>query len=78
MNNDSRSVNIKISKNVFNDKYIPFLYNEDRFLIFYGGGSSGKSYFLGERYTLKMLTPKKCNLIIARKASVSMVNLHFH
>lgn len=71
MNNDSRSVNIKISKNVFNNKYIPFLYNEDRFLIFYGGGSSGKSYFLGERYTLKMLTPKKCNLIIARKASVS-------
>lgn len=71
MNNESKKVNIKISKSVFNEKYLPYLYNEDRFLILYGGGSSGKSYFLGERYVLKMLTPRKCNLIIARKASVS-------
>lgn len=71
MNNDNKLVNIKISKKVINDKYIPFIYNEDRYLLFYGGGSSGKSHFLGQRYTIKMLTPRKCNLVIARKASVS-------
>lgn len=71
MNSNDKTVNIKISKNVFNEKYLPYLYNDDRFLILYGGGSSGKSYFLGERYTIKLLSPKKCNLIIARKASVS-------
>lgn len=30
--------NIKLSKKVFNEVYIPFLDNEDRYLIFYGGG----------------------------------------
>ena len=63
------NVNIKISKKVFNDVYLPYLYNEDRYLIFYGGGSSGKSYFLGERLTLKMITPKKCNALIVRQTA---------
>lgn len=60
-------VNIKINKNVFNDVYIPYLDNEDRYLIFYGGGSSGKSYFIGQRYIYKLIQPKKCNLLIARQ-----------
>ena len=57
-------VNIRISKKVFNDIYLPYLDNEDRYLVFYGGGSSGKSYFLGERYVYKMHKPKRCNLLI--------------
>ncbi len=32
------TINIKISKKVFNDIYIPFLNCEDRYLVFYGGG----------------------------------------
>ena len=32
------AVNVKISKKVFNSKYIPYLDNEDRYLLFYGGG----------------------------------------
>ncbi len=60
-------INIKISKKVFNDVYLPFLENEDRYLVFYGGGSSGKSYFLGERYIYKMLKPQRCNLLIVRQ-----------
>lgn len=32
------SVNIRISKKVFNDVYLPYLDNEDRYLVFYGGG----------------------------------------
>ena len=62
-------VNIRISKKVFNDCYLPYLENEDRYLVFYGGGSSGKSYFLGERYTFKMLKPKRCNLLIVRQTA---------
>ena len=62
------NVNIKISKKVFNDVYLPYLDNEDRYLIFYGGGSSGKSYFVGERWIYKLLNPnKKCNLLVVRQ-----------
>ena len=60
------NVNIKISKKVFNDIYLPYLDNEDRYLIFYGGGSSGKSYFIGERYVYKLINPKKCNVLVCR------------
>ena len=61
------NVDIKISKKVFNSVYLPYLDNEDRYLIFYGGGSSGKSYFIGERIIYKQITPKKCNILIVRQ-----------
>lgn len=60
-------VNIKISKKVFNEVYIPFLDNEDRYLIFGGGGSSGKSYFIGQRWIYKLIHPARCNLLIVRQ-----------
>ena len=62
-------ITIDISKKVFNDVYLPYLENEDRYLVFYGGGSSGKSYFLGERYAWKMIRPIKCNLLIVRQTA---------
>lgn len=61
------TINIKINKNVFNDVYLPFLYNSDRYLIFYGGGSSGKSYFIAQREVLKLISPKRCNLLVVRQ-----------
>ena len=61
------NVNIKISKKVFNDVYLPYLDNTDRYLVFYGGGSSGKSYFIAERYIYKLIHPKRCNLLIVRQ-----------
>lgn len=61
------NVNITISKKVFNDVYIPYLDNHDRYLIFYGGGSSGKSYFIGQRYIYKLLMSKRCNLLVVRQ-----------
>lgn len=63
------NVNIRISKKVFNDVYLPYLDNEDRYLVFYGGGSSGKSYFLGERYIYKQVLPKRCNLLVVRQTA---------
>ena len=62
-------VNIRISKKVFNDVYLPYLDNEDRYLVFYGGGSSGKSYFIGERIIYKMIHPKRCNLLVVRQTA---------
>ena len=61
------NVNIKISKKVFNDVYIPYLDNTDRYLVFYGGGSSGKSYFIAQRYIYKLIHPRRCNLLVVRQ-----------
>ena len=60
-------VNIKLSKKVFNDAYLPYLENDDRYLIFYGGGSSGKSYFIAQRYIYRLLHPTRHNLLIVRQ-----------
>ena len=62
-------VNIKISKKVFNDVYLPYLENDDRYLIFYGGGSSGKSYFIAQRYIYKLIHPTRCNLLVVRQTA---------
>lgn len=59
-------IDIKISKKVFNDVYLPYLDNEERYLVFYGGGSSGKSYFIAQRYIYKLIHPERCNLLVTR------------
>lgn len=58
--------NVQISKSVFNEKYVPYLDNDDRYLIFWGGGSSGKSYFIVQRYIYKILK-QKMNLLVVRQ-----------
>ena len=60
-------VNIKISKKVFNDIYLPYLDNDDRYLVFYGGGSSGKSYYIVQRYIYKLIHPTRSNLLVVRQ-----------
>lgn len=59
-------IDVKISRKIFNNKYLPFLDNEDRYLLFYGGGSSGKSYFIVQRYVYKLLK-QKMNLLVVRQ-----------
>ena len=61
------NVNIRISKKVFNDIYLPYLENWDRYLIFYGGGSSGKSYFIAQMHIYRLLHPRRYNLLIVRQ-----------
>lgn len=61
------NVNIRIKKSVFNEVYLPYLNNTDRYLIFYGGGSSGKSFFIAQRYIYKLIQPVRCNLLIVRQ-----------
>ena len=60
-------VDIRVSKKVFNDVYLPYLENEDRYLLFYGGGSSGKSYFVAQRFIYHLMHPKRYNLLVVRQ-----------
>jgi phage terminase large subunit len=69
-------INVSISKKVFNDKYIPYLDNEDRYLLFYGGGSSGKSYYIVQRYIYRLLK-KKMNLLVVRQTGNTNRNSTF-
>lgn len=45
-------VNLKVSKKVFNNTYLPYLDDETGTQLFFGGSSSGKSYFLAQRTVL--------------------------
>lgn len=49
------NVNINIDKNVINKVYRPYLDDKTYTQIFYGGSSSGKSYFLAQRCVIDML-----------------------
>ena len=67
---DNNQINVTISKKVFNRAYLPYLDNEDRYLVIYGGSGSGKSYFIAERYVYKMLR-QKMNLLVVRATGKS-------
>lgn len=64
-------INIRISKKVFNKAFITYLSNNKRYLIFYGGAGSGKSFFVVERYIYKLLNSKMFNLLVVRATGKS-------
>ncbi|SFJ83053.1 PBSX family phage terminase large subunit [Thermoflavimicrobium dichotomicum] len=49
---------------VVNQVYLPFLKDETRYQIFFGGSSSGKSYFLAQRAVLDVLEGHRNYLIV--------------
>jgi phage terminase large subunit len=57
---------VHIPKRAFNSVYLPYLNCSTRFLIFYGGAGSGKSYFVAERYLYRLMTEPMCNLLVVR------------
>ena len=69
-------MNINIDTGIFNDIYLPYLDNEDRYLVFYGGGSSGKSYFIVQRW-IYMLLKRKMNLLVVRQTGDTNRNSTF-
>ena len=48
-------LDIRIPSRAFNEVYLPSLYEKKRYLIFYGGAGSGKSYFIAQRFIMKLL-----------------------
>ena len=65
------NVNIKINKSIFNEKFLPYLDSTLRYLIFYGGAGSGKSFFVCQRYVYKILKNKLCNILVVRATGKS-------
>lgn len=53
-----------------NDSYIPFINDETRTQIFYGGSSSGKSFFLSQRVVMDVL--KGRNYLVVRNVASTL------
>jgi phage terminase large subunit len=58
--------NYSISKKLFNTAYIPYLQAQQDIQIFFGGSSSGKSYYLAQRCILDVVQSQR-NYLICRK-----------
>jgi len=75
MTNDTViDIRFKSKAQEFNDAYIPYLKNQTRYEIFYGGAGSGKSYFIAQRILLDIMQNKNQKVIVARK--VARTNRH--
>ncbi len=64
-----KSLSLKIKKSVFNDVYLPYLDDDSRYLVFYGGAGSGKSVFIAQRYIYRLLTRPLCNVLVVRQVA---------
>ncbi len=64
--NEKNNLTVEIPKKAFNDVYLKALYDKSRYLVFYGGAGSGKSYFIAQRYVMKLLEEKMCNILVVR------------
>lgn len=63
-----RVVNYKITRKMFNESYLPYLTDETRTQIFFGGSSSGKSVFLAQRCIIDIANGGR-NYLIVRKTA---------
>ncbi|GAH79075.1 unnamed protein product, partial [marine sediment metagenome] len=63
------SVDIQISKKIFNKVYIPYLENIIRTQIFFGGSSAGKSVFISQRCVIDLLENNRNYLVIRNTAN---------
>jgi phage terminase large subunit len=64
----SGPLNIKISKKIFNEAYLPYLESYDkRINVFYGGAGSGKSHFVVQKMIYKYLKYPDRKCLVIRK-----------
>lgn len=52
---------------ITNGKFYPLYNNRDRYLVLYGGGSSGKSVFVAQKIIYRMLTEQGHRFLVVRK-----------
>lgn len=62
-------VEIEFNKSDFNDIYLSYLDDTTRILVFYGGGGSGKSVFIAQRYLYLCLSRPYFRLVFCRKVA---------
>ena len=73
-----KKIEIEEKKEIFNPVYLPYLFDYDtKRLIFYGGAGSGKSYFIAERFILKLLKVPGCNVLVVRQVGDTNRNSTF-
>lgn len=58
---------IRVDPSLINDVYLPYLTDETRYQIFFGGSSSGKSFFLATRVVLDVLCGR--NYLVLRNVA---------
>lgn len=61
-----KELTVQIPKKAFNDAYIETLGDKHRYLVFYGGAGSGKSYYIAQRYIKSMMDRPMCNILVVR------------
>ncbi len=60
-------IDLKISRKIFNDVYLPYLTNySPRYEVYYGGAGSGKSHFVAQKLIIKLLQQKRTALVIRK------------
>lgn len=64
-------ISVNIPKSTLNDVYIPYVDNDARTQIYYGGSSSGKSVFLAQRDVIKLMRGGR-NFLICRQVAKTL------
>jgi len=65
-------INVNVPKSAMNDVYIPYLENQARTQIYFGGSSSGKSKFIVGQRTIYYLLQGGHNYLICRQTKTSI------
>jgi len=65
-------INVNVPKSAMNDVYIPYLENQARAQIYFGGSSSGKSKFIVGQRTIYYLLQGGHNYLICRQTKTSI------
>ena len=71
------NMKVAINEKIINKVYRPYLKDDTRIQIFYGGSSSGKSFFLAQRLVIDMLEGKR-NYLVVRKTARSLKKSTFN
>ncbi|WP_416199081.1 MAG: hypothetical protein ACFWUA_05120 [Sporanaerobacter sp.] len=58
---------VRISKQVFNPVYLPYLDTDNRYEVIYGGAGSGKSVFMAQKKLYLNMRDKGRNTLVVRK-----------
>lgn len=61
------NVNLADIGKQINDTFFPLLWNEDRFLVLYGGAGSGKSVFVAQKIVTRCLNEPGHRILVIRK-----------
>jgi phage terminase large subunit len=62
----AEEIKVQLPKRAFNKAYTDYLNDTHRYLVFYGGAGSGKSYFIAERYIINMMQRPMMNVLVVR------------